>query len=188
MAADGTFSSIFAQLYPTSTNRPRFRGYKVYRGYSEKPESDPPTGIDSCEESILSDGTSTTEAEHRQRQSRSRICDFGFQTWGPTARFACVPTIRGNAWYLSVPAKESTSVTDGSHPSALSGPFSNRSQTVEETEVSCLKALLLNWHQPIGRIMDCIIPEQTGTETGTRVVTGVRVCDAYSFSSRDTVG
>ena len=31
-----------------------------------------------------------------------RTCDYGFQTWGPGSRFACVPTKHGNAWYIAV--------------------------------------------------------------------------------------
>jgi 2-polyprenyl-6-methoxyphenol hydroxylase-like FAD-dependent oxidoreductase len=39
IAADGTFSSVFSLLHGSdNVNHPRFRGYKVYRGYSEKIE------------------------------------------------------------------------------------------------------------------------------------------------------
>ena len=36
IAADGTFSTVFSTLFPNSQNKPKFRNYQVYRGYSEK--------------------------------------------------------------------------------------------------------------------------------------------------------
>jgi hypothetical protein len=82
VAADGTYSTVFSSLYPHSSNKPLSRGYSVYRGYTEKPPAD---------------------LKGNDESDSVRHCSYGFQTWGPSARFACVPTVTGNAWYIAVP-------------------------------------------------------------------------------------
>jgi hypothetical protein len=189
IAADGTFSQVFKALYPASDNRPVYRGYCVYRGYSE-------ASNDICHElerGNESEETTSSSSSRLSQEVSSRYCEYGFQTWGPSFRFACVPTVSGNAWYIAVASKEVIGATSsgggGNNESptrrAFTGPFSNSSVTVGKEEFDSLRVVLKEWHSPIKQILDGTVrtPEPSTEEQGT----GVRVCDSYAFNCRETV-
>ena len=182
VAADGTYSTVFSSLYPHSNNKPLSRGYSVYRGYTEKPPAD----------------LKENEVCHSVRH-----CSYGFQTWGPSARFACVPTVTGNAWYIAVPdavkkagavhpaptAPSSSSVhhcivTDTSS-GAFSGPFSNESVRVGQEEFDTLKKRFQGWHDPVSDILRDTVAERDAL--GVLRGTGVRVCAARAFCAQSTI-
>lgn len=187
IAADGTFSQVFKSLYPLSDNKPVYRGYKVYRGYSEVSSHSKDIGQD---RGNASEGT-TINSEPPQLSSR--YCDYGFQTWGPSLRFACVPTVSGNAWYIAVASKEKVTTSNSSEAGnkasasqhSFTGPFSNSSVTVGDEEFDSLKAVLNKWHSPIREILGGTLRtrEPNTSEQGT----GVRVSDSYAFKCRETV-
>jgi hypothetical protein len=187
IAADGTFSQVFKSLYPASDNRPAYRGYRVYRGYSEA-RKDVSHEIERRNES-----EETNSSSRLPQEVSSRYCEYGFQTWGPSFRFACVPTVAGNAWYIAVASTEAIGATSrgagGSSESPsrrpFTGPFSNSSVTVGKEEFDSLRAVLNEWHSPIKQILDGTVrtPEPSTEEQGT----GVRVCDSYAFNCRETV-
>lgn len=88
-----------------------------------------------------------------------RIHDYGFQTWGPRARFASVPTREGNAWFAAVsvrstppvlppPARES-SVSN----SIPDGPLLNASQYALESDVAFIADMFSSWHAPIPSLL-----------------------------------
>ena len=201
IAADGTFSQVFKSLYPASDNRPVYRGYRVYRGYSEaskdssqeKERRNEGEGYTSTSTSSSSSSSTSRSSSSLPQGVSSRSCEYGFQTWGPSFRFACVPTVSGNAWYIAVASKEKVGATscgaesDNTSPRRRSytGPFSNSSVTVGKEEFNSLRAVLNEWHSPIKQILDGTVhtPEPNTKEQGT----GVRVCDAYAFNCRETV-
>ena len=140
-----------------------------------------------------------------------RHCSYGFQTWGPSARFACVPTLSGNAWYIAVPeAVARTEVLNSTSLSSsalydvtdrnflvdpanttdcsseyFSGPFSNKSVRVGYEEFDALKKRFEGWHDPILGILKDTVAERDvlGVERGT----GVRVCAATAFNAQSTI-
>lgn len=199
IAADGTFSQVFKSLYPASDNRPVYRGYRVYRGYSEASKDIRQEEVRGNEgegttntSSSSSSGSSSSSSSRYCQEVSSRYCEYGFQTWGPSYRFACVPTVSGNAWYVAVASKEAIGTSSGTGSSSASpprraytGPFSNSSVTVGKEEFDSMKVVLNEWHNPIKLILDGTMrtPEPHTEELGT----GVRVCDSYAFNCRETV-
>lgn len=125
VVADGAFSRLRAHLYPM-LNPLEYRGYKVYRGH-----------------------TSSSGSE----MSRHRLSEDAFQTWGPGARFACVPTKDGNAWFAAVTAPQ------GEKPSS-----NFRLSDLQKT-------VFRGWHEPITELL-------SGTDEGDD---GIKVDEAWAF-------
>ncbi len=85
--------------------------------------------------------------------SATRISDISFQTWGPGARFACVPTCQGNAWFAALSAKSASS-TRLPLVDAESPPLVNGSRAVTEAELDLLyKRFRTDWHEPINALL-----------------------------------
>ena len=80
--------------------------------------------------------------------SSTRRSDQGFQTWGPGARFACVPTCQGNAWFAAV---TSDAAPVASYDSML--PLVNGSQATTSKDWSFLTNKFSSWHEPIGQLL-----------------------------------
>jgi len=192
IAADGTFSTVFSLLHPNSKNQPSYRGYKVYRGYSEKVkvEKEPPKS------SLYDQGTTDNS-----NVSTERICSYGFQSWGPGRRFACIPTTKGNWWYITVsdiyamennirfvdenkeqaPGTLYKEQALGALYNETPGPFQNGSKPVSTAGFQRLKEQFAGWHAPI----DELIKHTVGNNWDAK--SGVGVCDAYSFSITPTL-
>lgn len=67
----------------------------------------------------------------------NRISDIGFQTWGPSARFACVPTPdQGNAWYA-----------------AVDNTIASKIDIENEQALVKLQQHFSDWHDPIGSLL-----------------------------------
>ena len=246
IAADGTFSTVFSRLFPNSQNKPNFRGYKVYRGYSEKNYIN---NIDIENNRIVNIKENKNENENRNKSKNEnnsenenshhnnndnnskymnnddssilRICDYGFQTWGPGSRFACVPTKHGNAWYIAIGNNGNEDLKDDNNKNItndssydnnnnnndnnrnnnntnnnndnndnnnnndndsnklFSNPHFNGSKLISKNEFKILKKKFQNWHKPVGDLLEktlCV-----------GEMSGVRLCNAYSFNSFVTV-
>lgn len=214
VAADGTFSTVFSSLHPNSTNRPLSRGYSVYRGYAEKPPTNSPTHPHPGALAHARGADTVTVAEGdggREELDNVRHCSYGFQTWGPSARFACVPTLSGNAWYIAVPvARANSDVLHSTPPSNLTlnevadskdrvdsasmtntycqnitGPFSNGSVRVGQGEFDELIKRFEGWHDPVSSILKDTVAEKDAL--GVKRGTGVRVCGAMAFNAQSTI-
>ena len=215
VAADGTFSTVFSSLHPNSSNIPLSRGYSVYRGYAEK---QPPANSPShphpgaLEHALGADTDTVAEGDgSREESDNVRHCSYGFQTWGPSARFACVPTLSGNAWYIAVPvARANTDALHSTPPSnlasnkmadnkdlidsasmtntdsrSISGPFSNGSVRVGQGEFDELIKRFEGWHDPISNILRDTVAEKDALRV--KRATGVRVCSAMAFNAQSTI-
>lgn len=99
-----------------------YRGYMVYRGHTSS------------------------------RGLSGRISEEAFQTWGPGARFACVPTLDGNAWFAAITASKDTKMFDFS----LS---------------DLRKKVFRNWHIPVQDLL-------SGTDKGEA---GMVIDEAWAF-------
>ncbi len=109
-----------------------------------------------------------------------RVVDEAFQTWGPSCRFAVVPTRGGNMWFAAVGdaisppggAGAGTGTVAGATSSApATGPLMNNSSgPIAEGEVKWLQSLFQSWHSPISKLI-------SSTDGG-----GVSVCEAVAFN------
>jgi len=114
--ADGIHSNMRKYFYPQK-NFLNYRGYTVYRGHSSS--------------SCTSTSTSTSNLG-------TRITNDSFQTWGEGARFACVPTKEGNAWFAAI------TDTAGAHP---------LSSYHRKIPLSQLQSRFHDWHDPIPTLL-----------------------------------
>jgi hypothetical protein len=110
------------------------RGYTVYRGHSA--------------------GTVST-AENDATTVITRISDVAFQTWGPGARFACVPTLTGNAWFaaLTTSPTGASSIPGVENGRQCHAALANGSRLVSAKELTQLKEKFRGWHEPIGMLL-----------------------------------
>ena len=159
-----------ASLIAASTLQPR--GYRVYRGSSRG-----------------------TNMDHNNQHSRiTRISPDAFQTWGPGARFACVPTLTGNAWFAAITNHHHPHSDMGSfqqmmekqNENIIPGAFSNQSRHVGMEEWTAVKRQLRSWHSPISALIgDRVDGDTSSSSDRDDGNTGVIVCDAlvHSFCS-----
>lgn len=118
-------------------------------------------GVDSTEENILQRrGYTVFRGLTDKTTSGQRICEDGFQTWGPDIRFACVPTTGGNAWFVAV-SDSLLSNLGVSSPADM-----DLGETTEvPVPLSVLKDLVHGWHEPVGLLLnDCDAEAVTGEQ------------------------
>lgn len=92
----------------------------------------------------VTETTETSRWDERRGEGNRRISEASWQTWGPGARFACVPTVSGNAWFAAVTAPESCvdplrKSASPSLPHCQWGALSNGSRPATAEEVADLR-------------------------------------------------
>lgn len=125
-------------------------------------------GLDKKNENITENVTGTSHhlLEHRgyrvfRGHTRIQLHKYGFQSWGPSARFASVPTKEGNAWFAAISINSLPSSPPDLHsPTTISspsrmpqGPFINGSRFATHEEVSHLQERFSSWHAPISDLI-----------------------------------
>ena len=183
--ADQSPNYHVASLIAASTLQPR--GYRVYRGSS----SGSVNGSDS------DNNQHPQQSQQQSQQSRiTRISPDAFQTWGPGARFACVPTLTGNAWFAAITNPHRPDSTDSfqqkidklnhhGQEALIPGAFSNQSRHVGVEEWTSVKRQLRSWHPPISALIGDSSNGDSDSVGGGSGSTGVIVSDAlvHSFCS-----
>ena len=100
-----------------------------------------------------------------------RVCTSSFQSWGDGNRFACVPTLRGNQWFATVPSAPQATGIDA----VAAGPLSNNSRLVPQEEVQQLQLESFSgWHAEVATLL---------SSTGA-----ARCCEAIAFSHVPAMG
>jgi len=111
-------------------------------------------------------------------ESCKRLSDNSFQSWGPGVRFACVPSLHGNAWFAAISHSKLLAI-----PSLDEKSNSNRSSSSSgsgELYKSALQQLFQSGPWQKSTIIHALLAD-TGTAASTPTSTGISRIEAVAF-------
>jgi len=146
IGADGSYSAVRLAAGVGAQTGLRYRGYYVFRGH--------------VSQQMIDERFRPSSAELLRQQA--------WQTFGPSSRFAVVPTKEGYCWFFAVTAAAPSA--GDRHRGAPAAPLQNQSRPASQEELASLFALAATFHEPTLELLQ-------NTPSGT-----VTACPAFSSS------